>query len=174
MREEAQGLAAGLRRYIEMTLLDEWQALAKGQADQRTHGLYLDLTDRFRNLDSQDTRDERIIGSIQTRLAPWAHFRGKRISWGLTRIPVPLWYLLLFIAVGIQILVILYPTDDLITHLLTVILTGGILGWCQCMIHDLDNPFEGYWCLSPASFEEVRDRLSVQRQNRLESLASAA
>jgi hypothetical protein len=41
-----------------------------------------------------------------------------------------------------------------------VVFAAGILGWTQATIRDIDNPFDGYWCLSPASFEDISQRIA--------------
>lgn len=172
-RVEAQGLAAGLRRYVEMTLRDDWKSLATGKGDLATQRLFLDLSDRIRGLPAEDPRDARTVEGLQARLAPWGHLREKRITWGMTRIPVPLWHALMFIACVIQLLMLFFPTTNFPTHLAAVIFTAALLAWTQWMIRDLDNPFSGYWCLSPASFQEVGNRLGIEAEKRAETLENA-
>lgn len=165
-REEAQRLAAGIRRYIEMVLFDEWRGLADGRPDAATHELFLDVSGRLRALRARDPQDEHSIEDIHERIGPWRQLRRKRITWGLTRMPRPLWWLLCLQAWATALALMLYPCQDFPTQLACVVMGAAILGWSQLTIRDIDNPFEGYCNVSPAAFEELGQRLSIKQQAR--------
>ena len=167
-REEAQRLAGGLRRYLEMVLIDEWRGLADSRADGATHELFLDVTGRLRALRAKDPHDERTIEDIHERIGPWAHFRKKRVSWGMTRIPRPLWWLLCLLAWVVVLTMVLYPANDLRSQVVCVGLAAAVVSWAQLAIRDIDNPFEGYCSVSPAAFDDLAQRLNLKHQPRRE------
>jgi hypothetical protein len=162
-REAVQSIHVGVRQYLEHVLRDEWQGLANGKSDPATQRLFVEVSDRIRALAPETDADARATDAMMLKLGAWAQTREKRVSWGLTRMPGPLWFFLGTLAWIAVLLLLIYPTDDYAGHLLCAAAAAGLVSLCQSVIRDIDNPFDGTWCISPDPFERLAERFDIHR-----------
>jgi len=162
---DAGGFPPGPRREIRTDLInylfrvteDEYRTMDKGKADKTTEEAYSRIWDAFYAYEPKTDQEKEFYSTSVERLSGLAEARGKRILASQSKVPNPLWVLLIAGAVVTIIFTHLFWNKDIRAHLIGITILGGLLGLVIFLIFALQHPFSGDIRISPAPYKELAE-----------------
>lgn len=152
--------------YIDVTTGKEIQMMGQNQPIKHPSP---ELTDIMKVIDSiqfNDPRDASAFKSIIQSFENLSTMRMSRISQGKTRLPTLLeafFELVSFTFLGSYMLQV-YANTPL--YILSTAVLAAIVIFVRHIILDLDNPFDGIWCISTETYQNARDYINASHHGK--------
>lgn len=146
--------------YLRKVIDEDWPLLSEDKRNPETRKILLDIWNIYVNMDSLDTKKEKIFYSESvSKLDDVTENRRLRISSGQNHIPVVIWIVILIGALTSVGFSLFFGTRNLkVQAIMTSLfaLTNAII---IVLILNLDHPFTGDIKIKPEPYEEVLNNL---------------
>jgi hypothetical protein len=142
--------------YLNAVLEDRFEKLAQGERNRLAEKTFQSIHQAIRNIGISDDREGIVLDHVIDQYLDLRVTRTERISQGLNRLPNPLkvfLYMASFLTISTFVLM---PFANALFSLLAVGILTLLISFVHQLIDDLDNPFVGYWNVSPNLFEIVK------------------
>lgn len=154
-----------LTRYVADVLAREWPAMAANdeQVFERTAEHLDRVWDGLHCLAAEDDCQRALHGEALSRFNDLSDARTSRLTSARMRIPFGL-KLLLYVGGFVMVASMYLVQVD--SFAVQAIITGAMAGAVSHVLYlviDLDDAFDGVWCVSPAAFERVERYIARRR-----------
>lgn len=148
----AENIKKAINNYCNLQIENKFKMLGEGERNPKVSLAFRQIANQIREFKIKNSFDEIVFNHLVTHFELLSKTRTQRVDESLTRLPGILKVFLYTASSFALILVIFLPFSNLNYSLLT----AGILSFSICMIllivEDLDNPFKGYWKLTPEPY----------------------
>lgn len=151
-----------LQKYLR-SAISEWKDLAsRKESAAAAEDFYVLLTSvgAFETRDMK-SNDQALLQDLIDELRQLSRARTIRISASKTQMPPTSWVLILFLSIALVATEYLLGVVNPIIAYAMIISIAGVTSLVVTIVHDLDNPFNGEWNVSPAAFESILKRMST-------------
>ena len=139
-----------------------FKSVATGQRNPQASDAFHQIFLRLRQIDIDGKRDQLVYGRILGQFKELSDARTKRLTESLTRLPAPLRVFLYFSSFAV-ILAFAFPIfQNLSVAIFVITVLSASIGLLLQVVADLDNPFVGYWNLTPKPFERFLEFLEKE------------
>jgi Protein of unknown function (DUF4239) len=156
--QSRQRIDAGLLRYTQLVIDDEWNHMARGEESKDAERSITDLWEDYRSVSSTDQQLVAYSESLRT-MTSLEEVRAVRLDAATGQVPRVLWVVLLVGAVIAIAFTFLFGVSNfgaqaLITAALTVTITGVLI-----LTYILDDPFRGDVSVRPEALRQAEQLL---------------
>jgi hypothetical protein len=159
-----QPLLDGLRAYAQSVIDDEWGAMSKGQASQKTQAAMDNLWQLFREVEPQTNRENALYAESLERLNQLSDSRRLRVHASSDDIPLVIQILLWGGGLIIISFTYFFGVKSIKSQALMTAALAGEVAFILFLVVVLDNPFHGYLRLSPEPMRQVVERIQSVSQ----------
>ncbi len=144
--------------YLENVVDREYVSMADGEADEQTSAAYEAIWEEYYRTKVEDEPAATFFGSAVSRLNELGEARRLRLLSSQSKIPAPLWVLL--IGGGLFTLMWLCPFQmaDTRTQTLALGTVGAFTGFVLFLIYALQHPFSGDIAIDAAVYDSLIDQ----------------
>ncbi len=158
----AKEIEEAIKNYTKLVIEVGFKAVAAGQRDPETSEAFHQIFLKLRQIDINGEKDQLVYDRILEQFKELSDARTKRLTESLTRLPKPLRTFLLLSSLAV-ILTFSFPIfQNLSVAIFVMAVLSGSIGLLLQVIFDLDNPFDGYWNLTPKSFRRFLEFLEKE------------
>jgi hypothetical protein len=151
-------LTRAIKIYARSVMETEWRALSRNEDTEKTDRLFLEITARVTEIKPEDDAQRMIFERLLEIANQASGHRDERLALSSKRMPRTLFAFVSLTAFMILLLVVLYPSHQLILGLTSVAMISMLLYFAHFVLADLDNPFEGSWNVANDPFSELITR----------------
>lgn len=155
-----QDVVAKISDYLQAVLADRFEHLAQGERNRQAETMFQRIHDAIALISCDSDRDSIVFDHMLGQYLVLRATRTERISQGLNRLPLPISIFLYCASLLTIISFIFMPFANVWYSVFTVATLAFVIAFVHQIILDLDNPFAGYWNISPNLFELLTDRVS--------------
>lgn len=150
-----QKIKKAIEKYIEKVTGDEFPKLAQLKRSENASKSFRDISAVIRDVKFNDNHDQVVFDQVINHYGELSQLRTERINQSLTRLP-GLLRAFLYVSSFLLLLVFsLMPFANLFYGIVTTGVLSFVLAMVFQLIEDLDNPFVGYWNISPEAFQRA-------------------
>ena len=151
-----------IKNYTKLVIDVGFKAVSTGQRNPQTSEAFHQIFLKLRQIDIDGERDQLVYDRILGQFKELSDARTKRLTESLTRLPAPLRVFLYFSSFAV-ILAFAFPIfQNLSVAIFVMAVLSGSIGLLLQVIADLDNPFAGYWNLTPEPFRRFLEFLEKE------------
>lgn len=144
-----------IEKYIKLVITEEFPKISKMERSSKTSSVFREISQIIKDVKFDDNHDRVVFDHIIRHYGELSQARVDRMNQSLTRLP-KLLKSFLYISSGLALLLfILMPFANPYYGFLTTGTLAFILAMVFQLVEDLDNPFVGYWNISPEAFERA-------------------
>lgn len=160
----AVALRAAVIEYLEAIVMQDWEALAVGDACDAGFGYVNDLREKLMNLRLSSSKEEAIYQKLLDTYEDLTKSRQTRLNSAIDLgVPAVFWFVILLggLCTTVMNSFIKFPSET--TRAMMLIIYSSVLGLMYFLIAVIDNPFRGEVHVSSAPYvvlktELIRDR----------------
>ena len=156
-----------IKLYIESVINKEWVELKKGKVIDNDTNKELSAIIKAINrikLDGQDANDKIAVGMLIKTFGDVTTYRTNRINSVSEKLPKVLIHLLFFLSFGIVLPFSFLPLIGWL-WLISNFFSAFALVYLLNVIRDLNNHFNGYWCISDKPFRLFFEKIKKSLKN---------
>lgn len=148
-----------INKYIDLVVTEEFPKLSQNERSQKCSTVFRKFHEIIREIKFDDDHDSITFDHLLENYDQISTIRSERINQSLARLP-GLLKIFLYLSSGFVVTIfLLMPFSNMYYGFLTVGILTFILGMVFQLIEDLDNPFVGYWNISPEAFERAKKHI---------------
>jgi hypothetical protein len=151
----------GLRAYGHSVIDDEWSAMSRGLASQKTQLALDNLWQVYREVDPQTNRESALYAESLNRLNEMSDSRRLRIHASSDDIPAVIQILLWGGGLIMIAFTYFFGVQSIRSQALMTAALAGEIAFILFLIVALDNPFHGYVRLPPEPIQQVLERIQA-------------
>ncbi len=152
-------MRGALRNYARSVVDVGFLAMAGGQRNPQTSEAFNQIYLRLQEIEVKEAQEEMVYERALEQFKELADMRTKRLTESATRLPRPLAIFLVLSSLAV-ILSFAFPIfQNLSTSIFVMVVLSASIGLLLQVIFDLDNPFVGFWNLTPKPFERFLEYL---------------
>ena len=159
--EALNALGRAIKDYSESVARDEWSAMGSGKAAPETVGRFEAVFRAVHAVTFDDDRDalawEKMIGKFEGV----SDARSERLDLAMADVPTLLRGLLYLVSLSLIVGFFLLSISNDIIAISVTLATTAVAFLVIEAVEDLDNPFGGYWALSPKSFLHLPEQIDA-------------
>lgn len=153
-RKLSEQIKKTIKKYIEL-VVKNFRDLGEGKRNTQNSQAFRAIANVLREIRFDDDHDQAVFALIISHYKELAQIRVDRINQCLVRLPVLLKaFLYITSFVGLLTFVIM-PFANMYYGFIATGFLSFILAMVFQLVEDLDNPFVGYWNISPEPFERA-------------------
>jgi hypothetical protein len=156
-----QRMLEGLKGYAKSVIEDEWDAMSRGQASQKTQAAIDNLWQIYREVDPQTNRENALYAESLDRLNEMSDSRRLRVHASEDDIPTVIQVLLWGGGLIMIAFTYFFGVKSIKSQALMTAALAGEIAFILFLIVALDNPFHGYVRLPPEQFQQVLERVQA-------------
>lgn len=156
-----QRLLVGQKDYAKSVIDDEWDAMSRGEASQKTQVAIDNLWQIYREVDPQTNRENALYAESLDRLNEMSDSRRLRIHASADDIPAVIQVLLWGGGLIMIAFTYFFGVKSIRSQALMTAALAGEIAFILFLIVALDNPFHGYVRLPPEQIQQVMDRIQA-------------
>ncbi len=148
-------MKAAINEYAQVVIKGKFQTLAKGQRNKEASRTFRKITNVIRDLSFDDDHDQVVFHHIISHYGHLSEIRTERINESLSRLPALLKVFLYASSILALCSFVVMPFTNIFYGFFAV---GGLsftLAMIFYLVEDLDNPFTGFWKVTPEPFERA-------------------
>lgn len=158
----AKEIEEATRNYTKLVINVGFKTVAAGQRDPETSEAFHQIFLKVRQVDMDGERDQLVYDRILGQFKELSDARTKRLTESLIRLPKPL-RIFISLSSSVVILAFSFPIfQNLSAAIFVIAVLSGSIGLLLQVIFDLDNPFVGYWNLTPEPFRRFLEFLEKE------------
>jgi len=158
----AKEIEETIKNYAKLVINVGFKAVATGQRNPETSTAFHQIFLKLRQIDINGEKDQLVYDKVLGQFKELSDARTKRLTESLTRLPKPLRIFLLLSSSAV-ILAFSFPIfQNLSVAIFVMTALSGSIGLLLQVIFDLDNPFVGYWNLTPEPFRRFLEFLEKE------------
>lgn len=144
-----------IAEYAQMIIDRKFQALSSGKQDSAISTTFRKIAAVIRDIRFNDDHDQIVFDHVVAHYGELSSIRTERITQSLARLPTLLKTFLYISSCFALISFVLMPfVNSYYGYFVTGSLTF-VLAMVFHLVEDLDNPFKGYWNITPEPFERA-------------------
>ncbi|MEK6964015.1 MAG: DUF4239 domain-containing protein [Nanoarchaeota archaeon] len=147
-------MKAAIKKYIEAVSLD-FNKLRLGERGKMSGKIFRELSKVIRTINIKTDREKIVFQRMMESYGHLTDVRVERISQSLTRLPTLLKVFLYLSSFFVLLTFLVMPFASLMYSLLSTGMFSFILAMIFQIVEDLDNPFTGFWSLTPEPYERT-------------------
>lgn len=144
-----------ISEYGKILIESEFKHLVKGEKYDDEEKSFRKITHVIKEILLKDTHDQVVFDSIINLYGDLAQTRIERNHQSALRLPLPLKLFFYASTVIIVVTFIFMPFANVLYSLFSAGFLVFMLAMISQIIEELDNPFAGFWTLTPEPFEET-------------------
>ena len=148
-----------INKYIELIIEDEFPKLSQNVRSEKSSSVFRQFHTIVCGIKFDDDHDAIVFDQLLEDYDNLSATRNERINQSLARLPGLLTTFLYLSSAFVITIFLLMPFNNMYYGFLTIGILTFILGLVFQLIEDLDNPFEGYWNISPEAFERAKKHI---------------
>lgn len=141
-----------IKKYIE-AVISSFKNLGEGARHIGSSNSFREIAGVIRNINFNDDHDRVTFGLVLDHYHTLAQVRVDRINQCLTRLPVLLRGFLYISSLFSLLFFITMPFNNIFYGFMSIGFLSFIIAMVFQLIEDLDNPFIGYWNITPEPFK---------------------
>jgi hypothetical protein len=158
----AKEICEAIKNYTKLVIEVGFKAVATGKRNPQASDAFSQIFLKIKDLQFNGEQDRLVFDHILKQFKELSDTRTKRLNESLNRLPVPL-KVFLIISSFVVILAFIFPIfQNLLVAVFVIIVLSGSAGLLLQVILDLDNPFVGYWNLTPEPFRRFLEFLEKE------------
>lgn len=144
-----------ISQYGKILITSEFKHLGEGQKHEEEEKSFRQITHVIKDIVLKDGHDHVIFDNIITLYGDLAQTRIERTHQSMLRLPLPLKTFFYASTVIVVLSFVFMPFANAIYAVASSGCLVFMLAMISQIIEELDNPFKGFWNLTPESFEET-------------------
>ncbi|MCL4390003.1 MAG: DUF4239 domain-containing protein [Patescibacteria group bacterium] len=148
-------MLAAIKNYADLVITDKFRGLGNGERSAEMGKAFRKISELIRDIRFNDNHDSVIFHHIVDHYGQLGLTRTERINQSLTRLPILLKAFLYTSSLFALLTFILMPFSNMYYGFLATGSLGFVLAMVFQLVEDLDNPFVGYWNITPEPFERT-------------------
>lgn len=151
-----------IKNYARLVINVGFRAVAAGQRDSQTSEAFNQIYKKLKEIKIRESQEVTIYDRALLQFKELADIRTQRLTESLTRLPRPLVIFLVVSSLAV-ILAFVFPIfQNLSAAIFVIVVLSGSIGLLLQVVFDLDNPFVGFWNLTPKPFERFLEYLEKE------------
>jgi hypothetical protein len=150
-----QRVQEGIQDYGRIVADEEWTAMAGGGFSPRAEEALDAVWEALQAVEASDARNQSFFTEALARFNDLSDGRSHRLHCGLLRLPQSMWVLLLTNGGLVIGSMWIFGMESISAHALMTAALAVSIGFILFLIADLDNPFQGSWCIEPEVFQRA-------------------
>ena len=144
-----------IKAYADIIIKSKFKNLSEGHRNQEASKAFRQISKVIRDVTFDDDHDEVVFHHLVEHYGHVSEIRTQRINQALSRLPVLL-KVFLYTTSGIAIATfVLMPFANIWYGFFATGAITFIVSMVYHLVEDLDNPFKGYWTITPEPFERA-------------------
>jgi hypothetical protein len=148
-----------IEKYANIIIQSKFQHLGSGQRSKESSRAFREISKVIRSIKFDDDHDQMVFSQIVPLYEDLADTRTERINQSLARLPFLLKVFVYTTSLFALLFFILMPFANMYYGFIATGFLAFIIAMVLQLIEDLDNPFVGYWNITPEPFERVLDHI---------------
>ncbi len=157
-------MKAAIKKYAGIVIADRFQKLGSGEINAEAGKAFREITEVIRNVKFNDNHDGIIFDHLVAHYGDLGQIRTQRINQSLARLPALLKTFLYTSSLFALLFFILMPFSNIYYGFMATGFLAFVLAMVFQLVEDLDNPFVGYWNITPESFERALKNIDEYSQ----------
>ena len=153
--DASHAIRRALVNYTQMVVKSEWPSLGERRRDPQTEKAFSGLTNAVIQAKPGEAAEEQMRERLIDIVRRAGEHRDDRLAKSLTQIPGTLVRLVQGMALGLLLLVFVYPFHKGAVGFGCFALLAVVLFGANLVMRDTDNPFQGVCNASPQAFSEL-------------------
>jgi len=148
----AKDIEEAIKNYTALVINVGFKSVSAGQRNPETSEAFHQIFLKLRQIDIDGEKDQLVYDRILGQFKELSDARTKRLTESLTRLPKPLGIFLLLSSLAVIVSFSFPIFQNLSAAIFVMAALSGSIALLLQVIFDLDNPFAGYWNLTPEPF----------------------
>ena len=148
-------MKGAIKTYASLVIAGKFQTVGGGQRGLETGKAFRKISEIIREIKFDDEHDSVVFNHVIDHYGQLGQIRTERINQSLARLPILLKTFLYVSSLFALVTFVVMPFSSLFYGFLAVGALGFILAMVFQLVEDLDNPFVGYFNLTPEPFERA-------------------
>ncbi len=144
-----------VKKYIDFVIKDNFESLASGKREKESSKAFREIADVVKNIKIADDRNSVVFHHVVHHYGDLSQTRTDRITYSLTRLPVPLKVFLYSTSLFTIFITMVTPFANMYYGFITTGALVFIISTIFQIIEDLDNPFMGFWNITTEPFKRA-------------------
>lgn len=141
-----------IRNYCDLIIKSKFKKLGAGERNPATSSAFRKIANEIRKANVQNNSGQAVFDHIINHYEKLSETRTERVDQSLIRLPKILKLFLYVSSAFMIILFIIMPFDNINYGFITVGMITFVVSMILLLVEDLDNPFKGYWNITPEPF----------------------
>lgn len=151
----ATQMKKAIGKYTRLIIESKFQHLGTGQRSKEASTSFREIFRVIRDIKFDDDHDQMVFGQIVPLYEDLADTRTERINQSLTRLPMLLKAFLHLTSFFALFIFIIMPFANMFYGFIATGFLAFVVALVIQLIEDLDNPFVGFWNITPEPFERA-------------------
>jgi hypothetical protein len=153
--EMTKKMRKAIHEYASLVIQGKFQTVGSGHRNKETGLAFRRISEVIRDVTFDDDHDSIVFDQILDHYGELGQMRTERLNLSLTRLPSIL-KAFIYLASGFALIIFIFmPFSTPYYGFFSVFIIGFLMAMIFHIIEDLDNPFNGYWMLTPEPFERA-------------------
>lgn len=148
----AEDMKRAIKKYADIVINGKFQKLGTGQRNVEAGRSFRKIAEVIKEIKFDDDHDLTVFGHVIDHYGHLSEIRTERINQSLTRLPSILKAFLYISSLFALTTFVLMPFTSIFYASFVVGSLGFVLAMVFQLVEDLDNPFMGYWNITPEPF----------------------
>ena len=144
-----------IKNYANLVSKEQFQKLACGLRDTKSGHAFREIVKVIKEIKFGDEKDPIVFQDIVEHYCHLSETRTERINQSLARLPYLLKVFLYASSFLTLVIFIFMPFANIFYGFLTTGTLAFIIAMVFQLINDLDNPFDGFWIITPEPFDRA-------------------
>ena len=144
-----------VEKYAKVVIKGNFQKLAAGERNKESSKVFREIYSVIRGIKISNAREQTVFRHLIDHYDQLSETRTERINQALTRLPALLKVFLYSASIFTLFIFIVLPFANPFYGFITTGTLGFVIAMVFMIIEDLDNPFKGFWKITPEAFERA-------------------
>lgn len=151
----AQDIKRAIKSYANLIIEGKFKKLGQGERNTATSSVFRKITKVIQEIKLGSDKDRVVFDHLIRHYEELSKIRTERVDQSLIRLPGLLKYFLYISSFVTLLVFIVMPFSNLVFSFLVIGVLTFIVSMILLIVEDLDNPFIGYWNITPEPFERA-------------------
>ncbi len=143
---------AGLERYVDLVISNDWPAMRYGGNDPRVRATALDIVRDIQTYEPATYGQQNVAADAIEHAHEMLDARRDRLFQNQEAVPSLVWVMMIFVAAVTVASTYLFRVDDARAHYLMSMALAAVIGATFVMLAEFDLPFRGEMQIDPRAF----------------------
>jgi hypothetical protein len=148
-----------IKKYGQVIIKSQFAHLSKGTRSKESSQTFREISKIIKDIKFNDDHDQIIFQQVVNHYDNLSETRTERINQCLTRLPHLLKFFIYSASFFALFIFIIMPFNNMLYGFVATGFLAFVVAMAIQLIEDLDNPFVGFWNITPEPFERALEHI---------------